>query len=78
MWHDLNSVAHHNFLNAEKFVKYAKDNAERFQLDNNRVSSWWVDKLIKEYKEFIGNDEYIADREECAKAIMAKYTKVES
>lgn len=85
MWHSLSDIAHYNRLPKDAFIKFAKDNRKKYNLDDkNMVSTWDSDALIDAFKkQFKKNENFINEEEQVyseqhAKellAIQANYNK---
>ena len=84
MWNPLKRVAENQFLEAEPFIAFAKQNAAKFGLDtegvesNPWVSNWHVDDLIKAYKAAMGKKEINRQRNLCIRRMLSLYSKISS
>lgn len=56
MYHRLENVAFNRRLDKDKFVAFCEQNADRFLVNGMMVSTWYVDELVAEYREFVENE----------------------
>lgn len=71
MWHKLETVAFHRFLDPVKFARYANE-IHADKVVDGEVNSWDVDQVVNEYREFIGAEEAARDRSAIITASMGK------
>ena len=68
MVHTLAELARHRFLDPVKFSDFVQTYQTKHLTDCGAITSWDVDEVISDYKFFIGDSEYMADRNAIIKA----------
>lgn len=75
MVHSLESIAHSRYLDPTKFTEFVTVYQVNKLTTCKAITSWDVDEVVEDYKFFIGESEYMADRNEFIKIRMGKNAK---
>ena len=68
MVHSLADLSRHRYLDPVKFADFVQTYQTKNLTDCGGITSWDVDEVISDYKFFIGDSEYMADRNTIIKA----------